>query len=65
VDPVVECLWIGIPLPLIKDGFFALHHLFIKSKVAIGIFAFSHILKKLFSGFAISHAQGSEVFTHL
>jgi hypothetical protein len=24
----VECLWIGIPLPLIKDGFFALHHLF-------------------------------------
>jgi hypothetical protein len=24
-----------------------LHHLFIKSKVAIGIFAFSHILTKL------------------
>jgi hypothetical protein len=48
VDPVVECLWIGIPLPLIKDGFFALHHLFIKRKVGK--------LKMLFSGFAISHA---------
>jgi hypothetical protein len=22
-NPVVECLWIGIPIPLIKDGFFA------------------------------------------
>jgi hypothetical protein len=45
VDPVVEWLWIGIPLPLIKDGFFALHHLFIKRKV--GIFAFRHILTEL------------------
>jgi hypothetical protein len=49
VDPVVECLWIGIPLPLIKDRFFALHHLFIKRKVAIGqgIFVFRHILTEL------------------
>jgi hypothetical protein len=47
MDPVVECLWIGIPLLLIKDGFFALHHLFIKRKVAIGIFAFRHILTDL------------------
>jgi hypothetical protein len=39
---VVVCLWIGITLPIIKDGFFALHHLFIKRKVAIGIFAFRH-----------------------
>jgi hypothetical protein len=45
VDPVVECWWIGIPLPLSKNGFFALHHLFIKRKVAIGIFAFRHILE--------------------
>jgi hypothetical protein len=47
VDPVVECLWIGMPLPVIKDGFFALHHLFIKRKVAICIFAFRHILTEL------------------
>jgi quinol-cytochrome oxidoreductase complex cytochrome b subunit len=33
------------PSPLIKDGFFALHHLFIKRKV--GIFAFRHILTEL------------------
>ena len=32
------------PLPLIKDGFFALHHLFIKRKVAVGIFAFRIII---------------------
>jgi hypothetical protein len=38
---------IGIPLPLSKNGFFALHHLFIKRKVAIGIFAFRHILTEL------------------
>jgi hypothetical protein len=44
VDPVVKCLWIGIPL-LLKDDFFALHHLFIKRKV--GIFAFRHILTEL------------------
>jgi hypothetical protein len=44
VDPVVECLWVGIPLPLIKDVFFALHHLFIKRKVAIGIFAFRLVI---------------------
>ena len=31
--------------PLIKDGFFALHHLFIKRKV--GIFAFRHILTEM------------------
>jgi hypothetical protein len=29
------------PLPLIKDGFFALHHLFIKRKVAVGGFYIS------------------------
>jgi hypothetical protein len=38
VDPVEECLRISIPLPLIKDGFFAFNHLFIKRKV--GIFSF-------------------------
>ena len=31
-------------LPLIKDGFFALHHLFIKRKVAVGIVAFRIII---------------------
>jgi hypothetical protein len=40
----VECWWIGIPLPLIKDSFFALHHLFIKRKVAVGIVAFRIII---------------------
>ena len=34
----------GIPLPLIKDGFFALHHLFIKRKAAVGIVAFRIII---------------------
>jgi hypothetical protein len=35
---VEECLWIGIPLPLIKDGFFALKHNFIEQKRKYVIF---------------------------